>query len=306
MPITQTPSRAAPTSANPTATTILLNWNGCADTLACLAALRTTGHSLRSIVVVDNASTDNSANRIRTAYPKVRLIELGRNLGFAGGNNYGIRYALESGSDYVWLLNNDSEPQSGALEAMLAVAQSDPQIAAVGCVLRHAEPPHAVQSWGGGRIALWAGFNTVARKPRPSDWFDYICAGSMLVRREALLDIGLLDDGYFLYWEDADFGFRLRHEGWKLAVASDAVVLHKENGSTAGNSPVRDRHSTASCLRFLHAWSPTPSLASAIFLFNRLARRVLLGQFRRVGAVLKGIRDSRAPVSAQTEQSWLR
>jgi GT2 family glycosyltransferase len=101
------------------------------------------------VIVVDNGSTDNSVAEIRKAHPQITLLETGRNLGFAGGNNVGIRYALEQGADYVWLLNNDTKADPHALTAMVEVAESDPRIGAVGSVLYYMDEPERVQAWGG-------------------------------------------------------------------------------------------------------------------------------------------------------------
>jgi hypothetical protein len=281
---------------------VIVNWNRGPDTLRCLRALAEQANSSMTCIVVDNGSSDGSAAMIRSAHPEVTVIETGANLGYAAGNNIGIRHALSADCKYMWLLNNDTEPQPGALQAMLATAESDPRIGVVGSVVRYLDPPHAVQSWGGGQVRLWAGYSATTRLARPDEWFDYICATSMLVRSEALLDVGLFDERYFLYWEDADFSFRLRHNGWKLAVAGDAVVLHKENASTVGQSPLRDRYSTASCLRFLRRWSPHPQVASAVFLMNRLSKRVTTGQFSRLAGVMRGLRDARTlPLGGRTE-----
>jgi GT2 family glycosyltransferase len=270
-----------------------VNWNACSDTTRQLAALSSASTPLAGVVVVDNGSADNSVEKIRSVHPEVTLIEAGKNLGFAAGNNLGIRRALESGADFIWLLNNDAQPSPDALTQMLKVAERDSQIGAVGSVLCYADRPGVVQSYGGGKVSLLSGYNTIAREARADAWFDYMCAASMLVRREALLDVGLLDESCFLYWEDVDFGFRLRHAGWKLAVASKAMVLHRSNASTAGNALVRDRYSTASCLRFLRTWSPVPNVAKAFFLANRLAKRLATGQLGRLRGVYRGMLDYR-------------
>jgi GT2 family glycosyltransferase len=94
-----------------------------------------------------------------------------------------------------------------------------------------------------------------------------------------------------LYWEDVDFGYRLRRNGWRLAVAGKAVVLHKENGSTAGKAELRDRYSTASCLRFLRQWAPVPSVSMGLFLASRFGKRAITGQLRRMSGVYLGARD---------------
>jgi GT2 family glycosyltransferase len=258
-----------------------------------LAALSSTSAALAGVVVVDNGSADNSVAKTRSAYPDVTLIEAGKNLGFAAGNNLGIRHALESGAEYIWLLNNDANPFPDALEQMLKVAQSDSQIGAVGSVLWYADQLNVVQSWGGGKLNLLSGYNTVARNPRMDEWFDYMCAASILVRSEAFLNVGLLDERYFLYWEDVDFGFRLRRAGWKLAVAPKAIVPHRENASTDGSPHLRDQYFTASCLRFLDKWSPHPKLAKTIFLAGRLMNRLVRGEIKRLTGVFRGVQTYR-------------
>lgn len=277
--------------AEPSISCVLLNWNGYSDTVTHLQALLAIFHPRPTLIVVDNGSTDNSVAQIRAAYPDVTLIETGKNLGFAGGNNCGIRHAIEAGAEYVWLLNNDTQPHPDALRHMLTLAQSDPRIGAVGSVLCHAGRTDVVQSWGGGRVNLLLGYNHVARSPKPNAWFDYLCAGSLLVRRDALLDVGLLNEAFFLYWEDVDFGFRLRQRGWKLAVAPGSIVQHKGGASSSGNHSAVDRYFTTSGLRFLAAHSSVPWLSPALFVASRLAKRTLHGQPRRASAVVAGLRD---------------
>jgi hypothetical protein len=269
---------------------VIVNWNACSDTMGRLQAL-TTAPPLTGVVVVDNGSADNSVEKTRAAYPDVKLIEAGENLGFAAGNNLGIRRALEFGAAYIWLLNNDAQPRPDALEQLLRVAESDARIGAVGSVLCYADQPHIVQSWGGGKVNLLTGYNSVACSPRANEWFDYMCAGSLLVRREAVLDVGLLDEGCFLYWEDVDFGFRLRRAGWKLAVAREAIVPHRQNASTTGRPQVRDRYFTASGLRFLSRWSPAPTLVKTLFVAARMLSRLIRGDVRRSAGVIQGVID---------------
>ena len=273
---------------------VIVNWNACSETMGRLETLSSASTALAGVVVVDNGSADNSVERTRSAYPDVTLIEAGKNLGFAAGNNLGIRHALESGADYIWLLNNDANPFPDALEQMLKVAESDSRIGAVGSVLWHADQLNVVQSWGGGKLNLLSGYNTVARSPRADEWFDYMCAGSMLVHREAFLDVGLLNEDYFLYWEDVDFGFRLRRAGWKLAVARQAIVPHRGNASTAGSPHIRDRYFTMSCLRFLDRWSPHPTLAKTLLLTRRMMSRIVRGDMKRLTGVIRGALDYRA------------
>lgn len=277
--------------AQPPVGCVLLNWNGWRDTVTCLAALARMNYPNLSIVVVDNGSTNGSVARIRAAYPDIPLVETGKNLGFAGGVNAGIRTMLQRHVDFVWLLNNDTEPRPDALAELVRKAVSDPALGAVGSVLLYAHDPETVQAWGGGRINRWIGHASHAVEPREDAWFDYLTAASVLLSRRALEEVGLLDESYFLYWEDGDLSFRLRRHGWKLGVAAGSIVLHKENASSGGDRSKVDRFSTASGIRFLRSYAPLAWLSVPLFLALRIGKRLLMGQFERVADVTGGVRD---------------
>jgi GT2 family glycosyltransferase len=269
----------------------VLNWNGWQDTLACLAALARTEYPDLTVMAVDNGSTDDSVARIRAGFPQIALIETGKNLGFAGGVNAGIRSALEHGAQYVWLLNNDALPRPDALTALVAKATSDPQFGAVGSVLLYADESADVQAWGGGRVNRWIGYSSHATAPRADSWFDYITAASVLLSRRALEQIGLLDESFFLYWEDSDLSFRLRKHGWKLGVAANSTVLHKENASSGRNRRTVDRFSTASGIRFLRKHSPAAWLSVPLFIAARIGNRLVTGRWRETSDIIGGVRD---------------
>jgi GT2 family glycosyltransferase len=222
------------------------------------------------------------------------LIETGDNGGFAAGNNVGIRHALHSDAKYIWLLNNDTLPTPDALPHMVAKAESDARLGAVGSVLYYAHDPKVVQCWGGGVIGRWFNTSRHATGPKADEWFDFLTAASILVPRRVFEEAGLLDDEFFLYWEDTDFSFRLRKNGWKLGVASQSHVLHKENASSGRNSCRVVRFSTASGIRFLRKHSAVPPLAILLFLFSRIGKRLVLGEFMRIRDVVAGIQDYRA------------
>jgi GT2 family glycosyltransferase len=270
---------------------VVLNWNGWRDTLECLGALKRVAYASCTIIVVDNGSTDDSVERIREAAPDVALLHSGSNLGFAGGNNVGIRHALDQKADYVWLLNNDTQPRSGALTELVAKAVSDPRLGEVGSVLLYAHDVTQVQAWGGGRVSLWSGRSEHARSERPDEWFQYLTAASVLLPRAALEDVGLLDEGFFLYWEDGDLSFRLRSKGWRLGVAARSIVLHKEHASTGRNRRLIDRYVVSSGIRFLHKHSPAPAISIGLFLLLRIFKRLLTGQFNRLTDITGGIKD---------------
>jgi GT2 family glycosyltransferase len=278
-------------SSNPPVACIVLNWNGWQHTIDCLDALKESTYPELNVIVVDNGSTDDSVARIRASHPDILLIESGKNLGFAGGNNIGIRYALAHGADYVWLLNNDTKPAPDALSALVAKALTDRRIGAVASICYYADAPSKVQAWAGTRVNLWIGYVRNSTVPHEDEWFEALYGASLLIARGAMEDAGLLDEGFFLYWEETEFCLRLRKKGWQLAAAPNSSVLHEVSASIGGNALVLDRYFTASGLNILRLHSPAPHLASLLFLTVRFARRLLRLQFARCTSVWGGARD---------------
>jgi GT2 family glycosyltransferase len=145
------------------------------------------------------------------------LLENSTNLGFAGGNNVGIRHSLRKGAEFLWLLNNDTEPAPDALWTLMKKATSDKAIGAVASICYFADSPSTVQAWAGARVNLLIGYSRLSTEPRPDSWFHALNGTSMLIRRTAIEDVGILDESFFLYWEDTEFCLRLRKKGWRIA-----------------------------------------------------------------------------------------
>lgn len=280
-------------NANPLVTCIVLNWNGWQDTVECLHALKKCDYPRLEIIVVDNGSTNDSVVRIRVAHPDILLLETRKNLGFAGGNNVGIRYALRHGSDYVWLLNNDTKPLPDALSKLVAKALTDNKIGGVASVTYYSDSPTNVEAWAGARVNLAIGYSQNSRVPRGDSWFHSLNGTSMLVSCQTIQEVGMLDEGFFLYWEDTEFCLRLRKQGWRIAAAPESRVFHKVHASTSGNQLVLDRYQTASGLRLLRLHSAVPYFSSLAFLMIRFARRLARLQFDRCRSVWAGIQDYR-------------
>lgn len=255
---------------------ILLNWNGWKDTLRCLSSVGKLDYRNKRVIVVDNGSTDDSVARIRAAYPEVLLLETGENLGFSGGCNVGMRHALGSGADYVWLLNNDTEADRNALSAMVALAESDAGLGAIGSLLYYMDSPETLQAWGGGWISFMTGRARHHRGPVATSKLHYLTAASLLIRRSALEAVGLLDEeNFFMYWEDTDFCLRLRAGGWKLAVSTESIILHRESASTGKGSPLMNYYFNESAVRFMRRHAPIPAWPLAVGIIGRLTKRAL-------------------------------
>lgn len=274
----------------PSVCCVVVNWNGRADTLRCLGALQDQSYPSLVVVVVDNGSADGSVQAIRERFPAVTVIETGENLGFAGGTNVGLRWAAAHDAAFAWLLNNDTDAPPDTLERLMARAGTDPAIGAVGSVLYRMDQPAAVQAWGGGdigrQLAYSRHFDAVAVMGPGS----YLTFASVLMPMAALRDVGILYEGFFMYFDDADLCLRLRERGYQLLVAEDTAVLHKEGGSSEVKSYAIDRYATTSGLRFLRRHASWPAGSMAVYLALRLLNRLVRGRWLNVKAVLAGTR----------------
>lgn len=266
---------------------IVLNWSGWEETLECLASLEKLVYPNYEVTVVDNGSTDDSVERIRQAYPSIKLVETFENFGFAGGNNLGIRYALAGGAAYVWLLNNDTVVEPNALGEMLDVARRDPGVGAVGSVLYYMDERDRIQVYGGGRVSLRTGMSRHFTVPVPDERLSYIAGVSLLLPRNTLEDVGLLDEDFFMYWEDSDYGFRVRTSGRRLAVAPGSKIWHTESAALGTRSPILDSYFNASAVRFFKKHSSLPILPISIGVGGRLLKRVAARDWKRARAVCR-------------------
>ncbi len=284
---------ASASNPTPLVYCVVVNWNGCTDTLACLASLRKQDYRALRVVVVDNGSSDDSVARIRAEFPDVTVIETGKNLGFPCGSNVGMRHALQEGAEYVWQLNNDTFAPADSCSKLVARALQVPDAGIIGSVLYFMHDPSQVQAWGGGNLNLWTGRATHFLAPATLGPTSYLTFASALIPREVLLKVGLLFEGFFMYWDDPDLALRVTTAGYRLAVAEDTAILHKEGGSTERRSPVIDRYATASALHFLRRHSPVPWLSMAVLLTTKLASRLLRCEWQNTRAVLLAVGDYR-------------
>lgn len=269
---------------------VVLNWNGWRDTVACVASLQKLDYPNLNLLIVDNGSTDGSVEHIKKAMPAVELIQTGANLGFGGGCNVGIRFALERGADYLWLINSDATVDADALAAMVRCAEKNPSFGAVGAVIYEADQPEKIQLWGGGTVNLWLGRSRHRTAAGP---LDFISGASLLLRRDAVECVGLFDEAlFFMYWEDTDLSFRLRRAGWQLAVADDARVWHKQAASLGKRNPLLDEYFSRSGVRFLQRYAPFPLVSIVVMLGLRLAKRLFFGDIHRAMAVVKGAKEA--------------
>ena len=223
---------------------LILTWNRRDDVVRCLASLSRVTYPNYVPVVIDNASSDGTVAALRAQFPEVMVLENDRNYGYAGGNNVGIRWALQHGADYVLVINNDTEATPGMIDELVRIAESDPRIGVVGCRNVLMEDPRRL--WGAyGRITFGPFVVRVAgeRAIDGPQWqvvrdVEWLIGNGYLWRRRAIERIGLLDEQLFAYNEDIDWCLRARAAGFRVVYAGTAAILHRGGD---GATPSRKR-----------------------------------------------------------------
>ena len=240
---------------------VVLNWNGKADTLGALASLRAADlPPSTQTLVADNGSADGSVAAIRAAFPKVRILENGANLGFAEGNNRGWRALAEAGADTLFFLNNDAVVAPDAVTRLCRALDADPDLGAVSPRIYSGD---GARSGTAGvwyekgmttpdRLSVAAHVSaTVGERCLPRYPTECVCGCALLIRTELMARLRGFDPSLFAYYEDADLSLRLRHDlNLALAVVPGAAVWHKGSRSTGGAlSPVSSFYLTRNARR---------------------------------------------------------
>ena len=223
---------------------VILNWNGKKDTLECLSSLAQVKYFNYETIVVDNGSTDDSVSAIQEQFPNVTLLLSKENLGFAGGNNIGIRHALQQGAEGILLLNNDTIVDPSLLTAFATAAKKEPSVGILGAKLYSYADKGRFDHFGGMWNAARANFDLVGKDLLEKDSsfekatpIDYVCGAALFAKREVFNAIGMLEPRFFLLWEESDFCFRARKAGFSTQLCPAAKVWHKGSASVVGGKP---------------------------------------------------------------------
>jgi GT2 family glycosyltransferase len=249
--LTTTESAGADTLSDgrePKVVIVVLNWNGKRVTAKCFESLKAIDYSNYEILLVDNGSTDGSQQYFRAQYPEIVLLENEVNLGFAEGNNVGIRHAMNGRADYVLLLNNDTLVHAKFLSELVHVAERDSSIGFVGPKIYYRDwhGQRDVIAFAGGCVNLWIGkARNIGEGEKERGQYEeikevsYLQGSCLLVKREVVQRVGLLDSTLFAYWEETDWCMRGRHAGYASVFVPSAKIWHEVAASTGG---VRSRY----------------------------------------------------------------
>ncbi len=223
-------------------TIIVVTYNGWPVTSECLAALEAERQTGAEVVVVDNGSSDGTPDLLRREFGWANVVEVGRNLGFAAANNLGIR---RSSSEFVVLLNSDAIVQPGTVGALIETISSERRIGSAAATMVFQSRPDVVASAGIDVFSNGLALDRALGRPVESieDHTPIFgsSAGAAIYRREALDDVGLFPEAFFMYLEDVDLAWRLRLRGWESRLSTGAIVEHLYSASSVEGSPFKRR-----------------------------------------------------------------
>jgi GT2 family glycosyltransferase len=302
----------------PRVAAIVLTYQGREVTLEALRSVTAMRYDNYDIVVVDNGSTDGTAEAVAAAFPQVAVVRVEDNRGAAGGYNLGMSWALARGYDYALILNNDIEVHPDLLGELVAVAARDPRIGAVG--------PKVLYFWNrdriwsaGGRVRFREavtrerGIGEVDRGQYDRDEpVDYINGCGLLIRREALLAAGLWDPIFHLSVEDADWCMRLRRCGFSVWYAHRAVLWHMVALTTGVYKPAKTFHTARSTAIFVRRYgNPWNWITYALYtlaalpaaFLRELPRRNTAAVLAKARGALAGLRAPLTPPPAATGEA---
>ena len=211
---------------------IILNYNGKSKLNACISSVLHSDYENLEVVIVDNGSSDSSFDDARRDFPKCHFIKSSKNFGCSRGNNLGLRWALEKFADFIFILNNDTLIETTTISTLVATMKKMPKAGIISPLIFK---KNGKDVWfAGGKIdwirmrtehILENGFST----PRKT---EYISGCAMLIRKDVFKKVGLFDERFFLYYEDADLSLRASRRGFELYIVPAARIVHLEQSST--------------------------------------------------------------------------
>jgi GT2 family glycosyltransferase len=286
----------------PKVSIIVLSWNSYDVTRDCLLSLRKIDYPAFEVVLVDNGSVDGSGKKLAQDFPEVKVILNDKNLGFTGGNNVGMRDVLARGTDYLLLLNNDTIVAPNFLTELVHVAESDERISMVNPKIYYFEPADKIW-YAGGEYVPWKTF-PVHFGLRESDVGSYdqtkevsfVSGCALLVKAEVVQKVGLLDEIFFMGYEDVDWSVRAVRAGYKAMYAPASVVWHRDSYVTKQSMGFarRDFYNMRNAVLCARKYLPLHQLPLFAFSMSKYVGYVTLrslfqADFKRAAGLYRGL-----------------
>ena len=278
---------------------ITVNYNGYKDTCELIDSIPFNDNM--EVIVVDNASQQNEANSLQLKYPQVKVIRSNNNLGFAGGNNLGIKAAQ---GKYIFLVNNDTVFKDFNVQSLINRIESSPKIGAVCPKIRFAWKNNPIQFAGYTPLseitirnqAIGFGEEDQGQYNTPHST-PYAHGAAMMLKREVIDNVGLMPECYFLYYEELDWSMMITRAGYEIWYEPTCTIYHKESQTTGQNSPLRTYYITRNRLLLVKRnWNGFSKYHSYIYLIGIVATRDIIkytvkGQWPLLKSVIHGIGD---------------
>ena len=293
----------------PSLAIVIVSWNSFDVTANCLLTLRAVDYPNFTTIVVDNGSEDDSVAQFRQQYPEVILLENDENLGFTGGNNRGIQYAIDEQFDYIMLLNNDTLVEPDFASILVKRLEEDEKLGAVQPKIMYNQERHVIWNAGGFFNSFFFLFNTRGLDETDKGQYDsagkvdWITGCCFLTRRSVIEQIGLLDDKFFIYYEDSDWSFKIRKLGFNLLYEPATQIYHEVGMSNQNRkdhnegvvSPFTYYHIIRNHLFMLRRYSRGINKIGAwtnqvLKLCKYIAYFILRRRFAKLKAVIRGVR----------------
>lgn len=245
----------ARTEYNPLVSIVTVNYNNAAVTCELLESLATNSYANLEVIVVDNASGEDPTAQLLATYPAVKVIRSDENLGFAGGNNLGIKAAK---GDFLFLVNNDTEFTDGLVEGLLDIFDQYPDAGVVSPKFHYFFHKGTIEYAGYHAVDVFTGRNSMIGCKEPDNGqydeikeTNYAHGGAMMISRAALEKVGLMPEVYFLYYEEFDWCEQFKRKGYKVYYQYKSLIYHKESMTTGKNSPLKTYYITRNRLLFM-------------------------------------------------------
>ncbi|MDO4536181.1 MAG: glycosyltransferase family 2 protein [Clostridium perfringens] len=280
---------------------ILVNYNGAKYNKECIDSIKNSTYKNYEIIVVDNASQDNSVELLKKDYEDLTIIESKENLGFSGGNNLGIDYGLKNNCEFILLLNNDTKIENNMLENMINVSIENNK-AVISPKIYYYDNKEII--WSAGAKMFWKrgipaqnGINEIdTGRYDLLDEVDIATGCCLLIHKDIVKKVGLLSLEYFLYYEDTDYIMRIKEKGFKVLYDPTSIMYHKVSASTGGEeSENYIYYNTRNRLIFNNKFNRKNKIYYVpYFVLTRVVKIfmwLVQGKFNLISATICGIKD---------------